>query len=283
YRDPYYGTQGVVLESLANLATIGMEPIAMVDCCNFGDPTVPEAFWQFKESIKGMSAILKDLEIPCVGGNVSLYNGDEVTNQAIKPTPVVMVLGLLEKIQTPPGSGFKNSGDRVYLIGETRDEMGGSELYANVFDSLAGITPTIELKNAINQISTVRNAVASSLVSSAHDVGKGGIGVALAEMAILGSLGCDVDLSAIPSPSDLPIRKLLFSETYGRFIVTINQKDIKDFERLLLESNISFKAIGETTDISFIKIKYNDETVSVQLEDAKNAWERYIPKHLGEK
>ncbi|MHA1917894.1 MAG: phosphoribosylformylglycinamidine synthase subunit PurL [Candidatus Ranarchaeia archaeon] len=283
YRDPYLGVQGVILECMSNLATVGMETIALVNCLNFGDPRKPEAQWQFVKTVEGMTDILTELKIPVVGGNVSLYNEDDITGQAIKPTPVIMCLGLLEKIQRPPGIGLKKPGEKIYIIGETKDEMGGSELYVNVLGTMSGVTPKIQTQKYLNQILSVQKSVSNSFISAAHDISKGGLAVALTEMCISGTMGCKISIEDIPVEEELNFVKKLYSESYGRFIVSVKDENEQDFINLMKQLNVEYKLIGTTINEKEIRINDKENQLNCELDETTEIWKNSISKTLGVK
>ncbi|MFH1257544.1 MAG: AIR synthase-related protein, partial [Candidatus Micrarchaeota archaeon] len=226
YLDPYAGSAGSVFECARNLAAVGAIPIGMVDNLNFGNPKNPEVFWQFSESVKGMADALNSLQVACVGGNVSFYNEDDVTGKAIKPAPVVLMVGLLENMDLIVTPEFKLPDDVIVIFGETAAELGGSEYYAVNFNIDGGIPPAVDFDSEKAVLSLVHEANKRKLLTACHDVSAGGIGVALAEMSIKSNLGAEIFIDKLPQKAKrLDPDDLIFSESYGRLIVTTREPD----------------------------------------------------------
>ena len=182
YLDPETGGKIAVAEAARNIVASGAEPLAITDCLNFGNPEKPEIFWQIEKSTDGMSEACKVLKTPVIGGNVSLYN--ETSGEAVYPTPVVGMVGLIKDIDHITTQVFKNAGDLVYLLGETKDEFGGSELQKLTSGKIFGKAPELDLEVEEKNQKAVLKAIQEGLVASAHDLAEGGLAVALAESAI---------------------------------------------------------------------------------------------------
>jgi phosphoribosylformylglycinamidine synthase len=214
--DPYAGARLAVAEACRNVAAVGARPLGATNCLNFGNPERPEVMGQLVMAIRGIGDACRALEVPITGGNVSLYN--ETDGAAIYPTPILGVLGLVEdadKVVTP---FFKQSGDVVYLLGETGEDLGGSEMLEVVHRKVAGRPPRLDLEAEKRLQAMVIEAAAAGLLRSAHDCSDGGLAVALAECAFRGEepgLGGTLDL-----PGTLRPDVLLFSETPSRMVVT---------------------------------------------------------------
>ena len=182
--DPYAGAQLALVESYRNVATGGAQPLAVSDCLNFGSPEDPDVMWQFAEACRGLADGCRELGIPVTGGNVSLYN--QTGETAILPTPVVAVLGVIDDVTRRTPSAFVAPGERVLLLGETREELSGSEWAHVVHGHLGGLPPMVDLAAEQALAELLREAV--GLVTSAHDLADGGLAQALVEA----SLGNDV-------------------------------------------------------------------------------------------
>ena len=188
--DPRVGAQLAVLEAARNVACSGARPLALVNCLNFGNPEHAEVMWQFSETIDGMGEACRALGMPVVGGNVSFYN--ESHGVDIDPTPVVGVIGLIDRLLTPPpGIGLRD-GDRIVMLGETRPELGGSE-WATRHDLRGGRPPAADLEAGRLLHDLVAGLVTDRMVNGLHDCSDGGVAVALAEMAIASGVGFRVD------------------------------------------------------------------------------------------
>ncbi|MDA4118558.1 MAG: phosphoribosylformylglycinamidine synthase subunit PurL, partial [Thaumarchaeota archaeon] len=214
--DPYQGAAGCVAEACRNVVAVGAEPIALVDHLQSGDPSDPEVYWTFRECLRGMADYCRAVGLPVVGGKVSFYNEDSATGRAIKPSPIALVVGLVSDVAKIRTMAFKEEGDSVFIIGETRPELGGSE-YRERFPSgsFTEATPGVDASKDLATCDAVRGLIEADLVSSVHDCSNGGLGVALAEMAISGNLGAKIDLSRVPS-SCRRENETLFSESHGR-------------------------------------------------------------------
>ncbi len=263
YLNPRRGTMIAVAEAARNVACTGAIPIAITNCLNFGNPYDPEIFWQFKEAIEGMKEACIELETPVTGGNVSFYN--ESKNYKVYPTPVIGMLGLIEDVKYITSSYFKDKGDLIYLIGETKDEIGGSEFLKIFFNRVEGEIPDIDLKLEKKTIDILLQSIKLGLIKSAHDVSDGGIAVALAECCVMNrkkKVGAEISL-------DIDFRKdfYLFSESQSRFVVTVDQNNQMQFEKLFSSSGIKLEKIGI---VGGNRLKINDliDLSIDQIEDA---------------
>ncbi len=237
YLDPYLGAQIALAESARNVSCAGGEPAAITDCLNFGNPEKPEVFWTFHEAIRGLSDACKEWEIPVISGNVSFYN--ESFGNPIYPTPTVGLVGLVDDISQVGTYAFKDEGDVVVLVGETYDELGGSEYLKVIHGLVAGRPPALDLDLEADVQAAVREGVRAGLLKSAHDCSEGGIAVALAESCIAGGIGCDVHLEDELAPASS-----LFSESQSRVVVTLAEDDIEAYLGMLDEMSVPYGVIG---------------------------------------
>ena len=219
--DPYVGGASVLAECCRNIVAVGAEPIAFLDHCQFGDPNDEQIFWAFSSAVKGMADFAKAIALPCIGGKVSFYNQDEETGKAIKSSPVVTVLGIIERLEQTAKMGFRQNDDAIIIVGKTRRECGGSEYYRLV-GARNSSPPTLDFELEKRTQKGVLSCIRESLVTACHDCSRGGLGVALAEMAITGEKGATVDLNAVPADGVMDY-DLLFSESNSRFILTTNK------------------------------------------------------------
>ncbi|MDZ4063569.1 MAG: phosphoribosylformylglycinamidine synthase subunit PurL, partial [Coriobacteriia bacterium] len=262
YLDPYLGAQIALAEAARNVACSGGEPAAITDCLNFGSPEKPEVFWTFFEAIRGISDACKAWEIPVISGNVSFYN--ESFGQPIYPTPTVGLVGLLDHVDQHCTMAFKSEGDVVVLVGETHDELGGSELLKVVHDIVAGRPPALDLDLESDVQDAVRDAIRADLARSAHDCSEGGIAVALAESCIAGDIGCDVHLD-----DEMPAVSSLFSESQSRIVLTVAARDVEALLGILKERLVPYAVIGKVGG-SRLHIR---EKVDVDVDTLRLAWE----------
>ncbi|HJH30241.1 MAG TPA: phosphoribosylformylglycinamidine synthase subunit PurL [Methanosarcinaceae archaeon] len=218
--DPYKGAKGTIYENAMNLAVKGARGVAIVDCLNFGNPERPDIYWQFKHGILGLGDGARELDIPVVGGNVSLYNESGEFNTAILPTPSIGMVGVVEDVTIAPPSSFVNEGDAVIFVGDIRDELGGSEYYNIMNKGTNGHVPTVP-ENADTIVDKIIDVVRSGKVTAAHDVSLGGLAVALCEMC--DTKGAQVDTSAIGA--NLRADDVLFSESHACAILATPEPD----------------------------------------------------------
>jgi phosphoribosylformylglycinamidine synthase len=238
YLDPYLGAQIALAEGARNLACVGAEPAAITDCLNFGNPEKAEVFWTFHEAVRGLADACHHFGIPVISGNVSFYN--ESFGNAIYPTPVVGIVGVVDDVRTVATSAFKHAGDTIVLVGETADELGGSEYLKLCHGLVAGRPPVLDLTLEGDVQRVVRTAVRDGLLESAHDCSEGGIAVALAECCIAGSIGARVALD-----DDLPVVVSLFSETQSRIVVSVCEANAPALIDRLLAAEVPYSVIGE--------------------------------------
>lgn len=261
---PYHGGAGSVAEAIRNVISMGATPYAVVDCLNFGNPEKPDVLWQFKTCIEGMSDVAEAFEAPVISGNVSFYN--ETEGVKINLTPAVGVIGV-EKIKNIRTMDFKEENDKILLIGETYDELGGSEYLRTVYGIEDGMAPRIRIDQETANGKTVLDIIDSDNdknITAVHDVSNGGILVALSEMALKSGLGCEIDISAILTDDDLDVFELLYSETHGRYIVTVKEDAVDD---ILEAIDVPVAVIGEVKGNS-LKLSENIDIPVKKLDDA---------------
>ena len=241
YLDPRLGAAHAVAEAARNVACTGARPLAITNCQNFGNPYKPEVFWQFREAIAGMSEACRALATPVTGGNVSLSNEDGET--AIRPTPVIGMVGVMDDVELRVPMGFQAEGDIIVLLGSTRDEIGASEYLATVYGVEAGQVPALDLEAEGRLCRLLVSAASRRLLSSAHDVSEGGLAVALAECAIAGGLGAALSIDCGGDSGPAPDR-LLFSESGARALVTLSAGRLGQFMALASGLNVPAAAVG---------------------------------------
>jgi phosphoribosylformylglycinamidine synthase len=257
--------------------------VGCTDCLNFGSPQDPEIMWQFAEVVKGMAHACRELGIPVISGNVSLYN--ESPSRAIDPTPIVGMVGLMEPVKEgkalklrPLTQWFKSPGDAVYLAGKNLDELGGSEYLQFLHSAKAGLPPKIDLKSekALHQFLVA--AARAGLPASAHDVSDGGLAVALAESCVSGGrlglemLGAEIRL-------DDPIRPdaLLFGETQSRAVLSCDPGKAPALEKLARKHKVPLKRIG-TVAVGGLRLRAEGSGESVDLECPVSAMKKAFSK-----
>ncbi|MEH7117568.1 phosphoribosylformylglycinamidine synthase subunit PurL [Neobacillus vireti] len=265
YLDPEVGGKIAVAEAARNIVCSGAEPLAITDNLNFGNPEKPEVFWQIEKAADGMSEACRVLETPVIGGNVSLYN--ETSGTAIYPTPVVGMVGLITDLDHITTQHFKQNGDLIYLVGETKDEFGGSELQKILHGRVFGKAPELDVTVEKERQNQVLAAIRAGVVQSAHDLSEGGLAVAVAESLFANEkLGAEVTIAGNSVSA-------LFSETQSRFLMTVKPEHKDQFEAL-----VDAVQIGTVTETSTLEIKNNDASVLVaSVAELKAAWKGAIP------
>jgi phosphoribosylformylglycinamidine synthase len=270
YLDPEVGGRIAVAEAARNIVCSGAEPLAVTDNLNFGNPEKPEVFWQLEKSADGMSEACVILNTPVIGGNVSLYN--ENAKGAIYPTPVIGMVGLVHDIDHITTQGFKAEGDVIILVGETKAELGGSELQYVLQGAAAGRPPEIDLATEKKVLDAVLGAIQKGLVASAHDLSEGGIAVAVAESCISGRLGAEVALT-----SDLRADHLLFSESQSRILLSAKPEQAAALQTWLTEQGVVHAQIGNVKGSS-LTISVNGKAgIQAPVQQLEKVWKDAIP------
>ncbi|MFD1773596.1 phosphoribosylformylglycinamidine synthase subunit PurL [Paenibacillus rhizophilus] len=238
YLDPEVGGKIAVGEAARNIVCSGAQPLAITDNLNFGSPEKPDIFWQMERAVDGMAEACRVLDTPVIGGNVSLYN--ENATGAIYPTPVVGMVGLVEDTDHITTQAFKNEGDAILLLGETRAELGGSEFQYAVHGVTEGRPPQLDLAVERKLLDAVLGAIRSGLVRSAHDLSEGGIAAALAESCISGRIGANVELASSGLRRDVA----LFSESQSRILLTASSGKAEELRAYIAAAGVPVQIIG---------------------------------------
>jgi phosphoribosylformylglycinamidine synthase len=274
--DPRLGAMAAVAEAARNVACTGARPLALTNCLNFGNPERPEIMWEFAEAIRGISEAAAALETPVVSGNVSFYN--ETSGRAIFPTPTIAVVGLLEDWERHAVSHFPQPGLSIVLLGESREEIGGSEWLAQRRGLEVGLPPIVDLQHEKRLHGLLAAAVARQLIRSAHDVSDGGLAVAFAECAFAGPklVGATVRLPCTIRPD-----ALLFGESTGRVVAATS--DAKALIELAKRSGVPAECIGETGgDRLSVGPIEGEPWLDVEVALLHERWRGAIPRRLGE-
>jgi phosphoribosylformylglycinamidine synthase len=263
YLDPYRGGMMAVAEAARNLACTGAKPLALTNCLNFCNPEKPHVYWQMQRAVAGMSEAARALSTPVVSGNVSLYNETEA--RAIYPTPVVGMVGVLERVEQRVTMDFKRAGDQIVLLGAWSEELGGSEYLAVVQGITAGAVPRIDLAGEKNLQALLLAAAARKLLRSCHDVSDGGIWLTLAESGLKGGLGWTVTV-----PPGRP-EALLFSEAPTRAVVSIGLEDVSALADLAADFGVPCAVLGEVTSGGFV-VRQEQDILCLPREEALDLW-----------
>jgi phosphoribosylformylglycinamidine synthase len=270
--DPRTGGALAVLEAARNVACAGARPMALVNCLNFGNPEHPEVMWQFAEVVDGMAEACRALDLPVVGGNVSFYN--ESGGADIHPTPVVGVVGLIERLDGPVPSARLAAGERIVVLGDTAIELGGSEWAAARHGLLGGRPPAADLAAGARINGLLAALVADGVVAGVHDCSDGGLAVALAEMAIGGQCG----FTARPPGRllSLPPGAVCFSESAGRVVVAVEPARVVEVLARAESAGVPAAVLGEAGGDRLVL----EGCFDVSLSDATTAWRDALPSAL---
>ncbi|MDC1037575.1 phosphoribosylformylglycinamidine synthase subunit PurL [Candidatus Marinimicrobia bacterium] len=273
--DPYWGGVNAVVEGMRNVAAVGATPHALSDCLCFGNPEKPHQMWEFVESVRGVadachSITLKDNPehaTPIIAGNVSFYN--ESKNGAIPPSPIVSCLGRLKDVNKTVPAHFQKSDSAILMIGERKDELGGS-VYYSLFNELGANIPKPNFEEVKNQIFALTDCIDDGLVLSCHDIADGGIASAIAEMTFGNAIGCQVKIE-----SDLNTAKCLFSET-GGFVLEVSSGNLHEIKSVFLKHGLDIFEVGKTGG-SHIKI---NNALNLSMNKVNKAWKNGLREKL---
>ncbi|HXU46009.1 MAG TPA: phosphoribosylformylglycinamidine synthase subunit PurL [Thermoanaerobaculia bacterium] len=267
--DPERGGAQAVAEAVRNLATVGAEPIGLTDCLNFGNPENPEVAWQLRQAVRGMSAACKALGVPVISGNVSLYN--ETEGASIYPTPTVAMVGLIETLGPLPESHFQRAGDRLLLLGRDRAEFGGSAFLRLREGIEQGRPPAVDFDAERKLALLLRDLVAAGLLSTAHDLSEGGLGIALAEACFPRRLGCRATI-------ETPLA--LFSETQARALVACGPAEADEVLRRAERLGVPIQELGEVAGED-LDLTVAGERFTAPVAHLAEVWETALPRALG--
>ncbi len=276
YLDPYEGGKLAVAEAARNVICAGARPLAITNCLNFGNPERPEIMWQFAEAVRGMGDACRALDTPVTGGNVSFYN--ETLGQAIFPTPIVGMVGLLEEIDHATTQWFKRDGDVVVLLGETREELGGTEYLKMVYNREEGRPPRLDLarERAVQQACLA--AIRARIVSSAHDCSEGGLAVALAECCVTAPeyrRGATLELLGEIRPD-----ALLFGESASRIVVSIPPQQVERLRAIAREHGVPCAVLGAVGG-DHLALRGRRFNLLLSVEALHWAWSTGLSRFLG--
>ena len=267
YLNPRRGAQSIVAESARNQVVSGAEPIAITDGLNFGNPEKPEVYYQLEQSIIGISEACRALDTPVIGGNASLYNQTPEFG-SIYPTPIIGMTGLVKSLDHVTTMEFKNAGDFVILIGETREELGASEYLDVIHNLVTGDVPELDLELERKAQDYILDIIRKGLVRSAHDLGDGGLAVALAESCIAGELGAEVSLDL-----DMRADALLFGESQTRFMLSADGASTDKIVELAANQGLEAAVIGKVTEAQAIIVHNLDEKlIDISVKDCNTAF-----------
>ncbi|MDI6859591.1 MAG: phosphoribosylformylglycinamidine synthase subunit PurL [Methanocellales archaeon] len=274
YLNPYMGGEIAVAEAARNLVCAGAKPLAITDCLNFGNPRDPEVFWQFKQSVLGISEACRALETPVVSGNVSFNN--ESPKGSVDPTPVIGMVGLIEDSSKVMTQHFKNEGDAIFILGETKEELGGSEYLKLIHGLKKGDAPAIDLEVEKRLQETVLQMIKEGLINSAHDCSEGGLAVALAECCIshpTTKFGATINLDSLPS---VRTDALLFGESQSRVVVSCSPEKVDELKKTAQANNVPAWEMGKVGGDKLSIGKW----VDIDIAKLDRSWRKTIDNSL---
>ena len=282
--DPYEGGKAVVAEAARNIACTGARPLGITDGLNYGSPERPAVFYQFKESCRGIAEACRALDTPVTGGNVSFYN--ESPAGAVDPTPVVGMIGLLTRADRAVPSHARAAGDVVLVLGETRAELGASQLWEAMYGFVGGQPPQVDLAVERRLVDYLVTAADRGLLRSAHDCSYGGLSVALAEVAMGGpydetGVGLDIDLTAYAS--GLAAVDLLFSESQGRAVITCAPERATAVGALAQELGVPAQRVGTVARTGgAMRLRLRDATIEHPIERLRQVYFSSVSRRMGD-
>jgi len=275
--DPYWGAANAVAESMRNVAAIGAIPSALTDCLNFGNPEKPEAFYDFKESVRGIADAAGKINyyktknpVPVISGNVSFYNESKSGN-AIDPSPIIACIGVMKDYSKAITMKLKKANSTLFLAGERKDELGGSAYY-EIFNQIGKNVPQIDFEREKGRIYAVIECISNGLLLSCHDISDGGMAVAIAEMILGGNadgiIGADINFNYPYLRND----KILFCESPG-FFFEVEDKNIKKVQSIFKKYNLLIHKLGKTTNKkSLTIINSNKKIIDLSIDELRKAW-----------
>lgn len=274
--DAYWGAVNAVVESVRNVVAVGAAPLAITDCLCFGNPEKPEQMGEFVDAVRGIADAcgavqlkeFPEFTLPVVAGNVSLYNESE--QGSIPPSPMISCLGAMPDVSLALSYDLKQPGSTLMMVGERKDECGGS-VYYQLHNELGSQIPKPDLALFAREVHAVQAAIQSQLVLAAHDISEGGIAVALAEMSFKRAIGVKVSV-----PGELAVEKRLFGET-GGFVLEVRRDNVKAIQELFAQHQVPLAVLGETTKDAVLAI---NEVIKLPVSDAKLAWENGLRERL---
>ena len=266
--DPYAGAQLALVEAYRNVATVGATPVAVSDCLNFGSPEDPDVMWQFAEACRGLKDACATLGIPVTGGNVSLYN--QTGDVPILPTPVVAVLGVIDDVTKRTPTGFTGAGELVLHLGQTREELSGSEWAHVVHGHLGGRPPQVDLADERNLARLLVDAGRAGLLTSAHDLSDGGLSQALVESCLRHDIGARISLEGDAFVG-------LFAESTPRALVTVPDDRAEAFLTMAASLGVPTGELGRTGGDQLVV----EGQFGIPLAELRAAWSSTLPDALG--
>ncbi|MFW5898272.1 MAG: phosphoribosylformylglycinamidine synthase subunit PurL [Candidatus Saliniplasma sp.] len=270
YLDPEKGAMSTVEEAFRNLIAVGARPHSLADCLNYGNPEKPERLGDFELTANGFEKMARTLGIPFISGNVSFYN--ETDKGPVKPTPSILACGLIDDVRDSVTMDIKDRDNYIYMVGETKDEMGASEYYKLV-DGLSGDVPEVDVEQFETSMEEMLEAHSKGLITSCHDVSLGGLAVSLSEMCLAGDIGAEISVEG-----DIRIDKLLFSESNTRWLVEVEEENVDEFKS---NFTVPCTKLGRTGGKILVIKHRGNEVVDLPVKDIRKSWKETLGKKMG--
>jgi phosphoribosylformylglycinamidine synthase len=280
YLDPRRGAMLAVAEAARNVACAGARPLGATNCLNFGNPERPAIMWQFAQAVEGIGEACRALAIPITGGNVSLYN--ETDGKAIYPSPVIGVVGLLERADRVLSGRFQRSGDIIILLGSGRGELGGSEYLKVVYDQVRGVPPQLDLESE-RALQELLVALSANLIRSAHDCSDGGVAMALAECCFgSGERGAEVSIAEVSVARDPRLNQAaaLFGESSSRVIVSASPENADEVLAGAAAAHVPAQVIGKTGGPQLRVVVGSDVVIDMPVGELERMWTSAIERYF---
>ncbi|MEO6404023.1 MAG: phosphoribosylformylglycinamidine synthase subunit PurL [Ferruginibacter sp.] len=266
FADPYKGAMIAVAEAARNIVCSGAEPLGVTNCLNFGNPYDPEVYYQFSQAIKGMGEACRRFNTPVTGGNVSFYN--QSPDGPVYPTPTIGMVGLLESITDMMTLGFKNEGDKIFLVGESRNDLNCSEYLHKIVGIERSPCPHFDIEEEFTMQQTIQLLIKNKLISSAHDVSEGGLITTIFESAFVNNLGFEIN----QTDAGLRTDAYWFGEAQSRVVISISPQHYEAFKNFINTQQTSFSELGKVTSA---QIKIGGENWG-SIHEFRNAYDNAI-------
>ena len=284
--NPYMGGGLAVAEAARNLVCSGAKPLGVTDCLNFGNPERPDIMWQFIMAVEGIADACRAFEVPVVSGNVSLYN--ETNGLSIYPTPILGMVGLIEREEDITTQWFKQAGDAILLLGETKEDIGGTEYLKVMHSREQGMPPWLDLEREQALLQCVLTLIKKGWVQSAHDCSEGGLLVTLAECCLTHPstpFGAKIGLTQ----ERLRLDALLFGESPSRIVISVKEDHLALVQQCIQDigANVPMSLLGHVTDTDQMDVTVQgdkNQTVrhlSWPVTDLADRWQNSLSRQLG--
>jgi len=274
--DPYWGAVNAVAESMRNVAAVGAIPSALTDCLNYGNPEKPEVFYDFYEGVRGIADAAKHLHykgttypVPVISGNVSFYN-ESASGNSIDSSPIIACIGVLKDYSKAITMKIKKENSALFLVGERKDEFGGS-VYYDVNNEIGAVVPIIDFEKERNMIYAVIDAINAGLLLSCHDISDGGLATTISEMILGGDADGEIGAEISLDFTNLRTDKALFSESSG-FVFEVEDKNVQRLQNLFRFYKLNLMKLGKTTGKNIIINHKNEKIINLPILKLKEAW-----------